>query len=131
MKTITTLALIGASALTLAAGAASAQPARYDRDYGRYDQGRHDQGRWMSINERQANLDRRIDMGLRNGSLTRTEAYRLRSEFRDIARMEDRYRRNGLNNWERADLDRRFDRLAAQIRYERHDNQYGYNDYRR
>jgi len=126
MKTITTLALIGASALTLAAGAASAQPARYDRDYGR-----HDQGRWMSINERQANLDRRIDMGLRNGALTRAEAYRLRAEFRDIARVENRYRRNGLNNWERADLDRRFDHLSAQIRWERRDNQYGYNAYRR
>jgi hypothetical protein len=32
---------------------------------------------------------------------------------------------------ERADLDRRFDQLAARIRWERNDNQYGYNNYRR
>jgi len=42
-------------------------------------------------------------------------------EFHDIARLEARYRVNGLSNWERADLDRRFDRLDAQIRFERHD----------
>ena len=34
----------------------------------------------QSINERQDRLERRIDIGLRNGSLTRTEAYRLRAE---------------------------------------------------
>ena len=79
-------------------------------------------GGWQSINQRQASLDRRIDMGLRNGSLSRREGARLRSEFNSIARLEQQYRRNGLSNWERADLDRRFDRLSAQIRSERWDN---------
>lgn len=79
-------------------------------------------GGWQSINQRQANLDRRIDVGLRNGGLSRREATRLRSEFNQIARLEQQYRRNGLSNWERADLDRRFDRLSAQIRTERWDN---------
>lgn len=85
---------------------------------------------WMSINQRQANLDRRIDMGIRNGSLTRPEAMRLRGEFRDLSRLEASYRRGGLSNWERADLDRRFDRLSWQIRAERNDGNrrysYGY-----
>lgn len=88
---------------------------------------------WQSINHRQANIDRRIDQGVRNGQLTRNEAFRLRAEFRDLNRLEDRYRRNGLNNWERADLDRRFDRLAAAVRYERRDGDrygYGYGDRR-
>jgi len=77
---------------------------------------------WQTINERQANLDQRIDAGVRNGSLTRTEAARLRAEFRDLARLEARYRSSGgLSQYERRDLDRRFDVLSAQIRYERHD----------
>lgn len=85
-------------------------------------------GAWMSIDARQANLERRIDRGLRDGSLTRREADRLRAEFRDIARLEYRYRSGGLTSWERADLDRRFDRLAMSIRAERRDGQqrYGY-----
>lgn len=78
------------------------------------------------INQRQDQLERRIDIGLRNGSLTRSEAYRLRAELRETERLEHRYRRNGLSNWERADLDRRFDRISAQVRYERHDRDYGY-----
>ena len=130
MKKLTTLTLIGAaSALALSATAASAQ-VYGDRDGYRNDSYRSDyrgdRNGWRSIDQRQAQLDRRIDQGLRNGSLTRREAWRLRAEFRDIARLEARYRMNGLSGWERADLDRRFDQLSAQIRYERHDNQYGY-----
>ena len=37
----------------------------------------------QSVNQRQAMLERRIDQGLRNGSLSRGEAYRLRAELRD------------------------------------------------
>lgn len=77
---------------------------------------------WQAINQRQANLDRRIDVGLRNGAISRREATRLRNEFNQIARLEQQYRRNGLSQWERTDLDRRFDRLSAQIRNERWDN---------
>ncbi len=76
---------------------------------------------WQPINARQANLDRRIDQGIRNRSLTRAEATRLRGEFRQIARLESRYRQGGLSNWERRDLDRRFDALSARVRYERND----------
>jgi len=78
---------------------------------------------WQSINERQARIDQRIDVGVRNGSLTRSEAGRLRSEFYGLARLEAHYRRDGLSRAERADLDRRFDALSAQVRYERHDRQ--------
>lgn len=85
--------------------------------------------RWQSINERQARLDHRIDMGVRNGSLTRAEARSLRNEFHHIARLEARYRATGggLEPWERRELDVRFDRLSERIRFERHDRQ----DYRR
>jgi hypothetical protein len=78
-------------------------------------------GAWQSINARQANLDRRIDQGVRNGQLSRREAVRLRGEFSSILRLEANYRRGGLTAWERTDLDRRFDRLSAQVRSERRD----------
>jgi hypothetical protein len=79
---------------------------------------------WQSINQRQANLDQRIDVGVRNGSLTRNEANRLRVEFRDLTRLEARYRSSyGLSQSERRDLDQRFDALSARVRYERNDRQ--------
>ena len=74
-----------------------------------------------NINQRQDQLERRIDRGIRTGDLNRREAMRLKSELRETARLEYRYRANGLTRWERADLDRRFDRISAMIRYERHD----------
>jgi hypothetical protein len=78
---------------------------------------------WMSIDSRQQMLDQRIDSGIRSGQLTPPEAARLRAEFRDIASLEARYRAGGLSDWERRDLDRRFDALSAQIRMERRDQQ--------
>lgn len=77
--------------------------------------------RWESINQRQDNLIRRIDMGVRNGSLTRYEADSLRRQFFQLAGLENQYRRGGLNQWERNDLNRRFDMLSARIRVDRHD----------
>lgn len=100
-----TLTIAVAAAATLMAGSAVAQP-------------------WMSINQRQARLDQRIDRGVQTGQLNRREAVRLRTEFRQLARLEARYRRNGLSAWERRDLDRRFDALSAQIRAERNDWQH-------
>jgi hypothetical protein len=129
MKKLTTLTLIGAaSALALGATAASAQSYGDRNDGYRQDSYRSDGYRgagYVSIDQRMAQLDRRIDRGVRDGSLSRREAYRLRSEFQQIARLQARYRADGLNGWERADLDRRFDILSNEIRAERHD-QYGY-----
>jgi len=79
---------------------------------------------WQSINQRQRAIETRIDQGIRSGALDRREAFRLRSQFRELAQLEARYRRsNGLSNWERRDLNSRFDRLAAQVRHEKRDRQ--------
>ena len=79
---------------------------------------------WQSINQRQANLDRRIDQGIRSGALNRAEAQRLRIQYRDIARLEADYRRsNGLSARERNDLDRRFDTLSRRIMTQKNDRQ--------
>jgi ABC-type microcin C transport system permease subunit YejB len=80
---------------------------------------------WQPINQRQANLEHRIDQGVRNGSLTGPEATKLREQYRDLARLEANYRRSGrgLSPSERADLDRRFDRLSDHVYAQRHDAQ--------
>jgi len=100
---------------------------RYDRD--RYDRGdRYDRddryenrGHWQSISQRKYQLDRRIEAGLRNGSLSRREASRLQVQLNSLIRLERSYMRGGLTRWERNDLDRRYDRLAVQVRMERRD----------
>ena len=101
---------------------------RYDR-HDRYDRRDHDQSRydrefrgWQSISQCKYQLDRRIDQGLRNGGLTRREGSYLKSQLNSLVRLERRYMRGGLTRWERSDLDRRYDRLAAQVRIERRDN---------
>jgi hypothetical protein len=106
MKRLTLSLLAASAALVVLPAAAQAAP-------------------WMSINERQANLEQRIDQGVQSGQLTRQEAYRLRTEFRHLNRLEARYRRSGGHlDWrERADLDRRFDRLSSQVRFQKHDYQ--------
>jgi hypothetical protein len=109
-----TLAFTATAAVALCAGSAAAQA-------------------WTSINQRQARLEQRIDAGVRSGDLTRSEAARLRDQFRDLARLEVRYRHGGLSGWERNDLDRRFDALSSQIRVQRADWQrdwFGGRDWR-
>ncbi len=150
MKTISTRTIFAALAATVAATAIAAPAAAQGygndrRDHGRYEQGRYEQDRYghdqrsdrgddrrgyQSINQRQQRLDWRIDRGLRDGTLSHREARRLREEFRQVAYLEMRYRQGGLSNWERADLDRRFDRLEYQVRRERRDNDYGSGYYR-
>ncbi|WP_188658018.1 hypothetical protein [Sphingomonas metalli] len=105
MKTFTITAAIAALAATAIPGAASAQRG------------------WQPIAQRQANLDRRIEQGIRSGRLTRPEARRINAEFNQLSRLEARYRSNGLTLRERNDLDRRYDALSARIRYEKNDRQ--------
>ncbi|MEP9401397.1 hypothetical protein [Sphingomonas sp. VNH70] len=84
---------------------------------------------WQSINQRQAQIERRIDQGIRSGALSRREAVNLRAEFRQIASLEQRYRRsNGLSLAERRDLQRRFDALSYKVRVDKNDrnNRPGY-----
>jgi len=114
-------ALIPVLAIAAASVAVPAMAQNYDRhDRGdRYEQNR---GGWQSISNRKFQLDRRIDVGLRNGSLSRREASRLSNQLDSLIRLERNYLRGGLTRWERTDLDRRYDRLAAQVRAERRDH---------
>lgn len=118
-------ALIPVLALAAAAVAVPAAAQNYDRHdrNDRYERNhdRDDYRNWQSISQRKYQLDRRIDNGLRNGSLSRREAGRLKTELNSLVRLERSYLRGGLTRWERSDLDRRYDRLAVQVRIERRD----------
>ena len=109
-------ALVLAAASVAVPAVASAQSRHHDNGP-RYEQNRG----WQPIAQRKYQLDQRIDVGQRNGQLSRREAVRLHGEFNSLLRLEANYRRGGLTAWERADLDRRFDRLSDQIRHERRD----------
>lgn len=111
-------ALAAVTTVTAFAAPAAAQP------YGRHDQGRWEQGAY-NLNQRQAQLNSRIEIGVRRGDISRREAADLRNQSYEIARLEAHYRVNGLNPRERADLDRRFDRLEMRIVREAHDRDYG------
>lgn len=88
----------------------------YDRGYERgWDRG------WERIGRRLDRLDRQIDQGIRSGQLNRREAAHLRSQFHALVELERRYSRNGLSEWERRDLNARFDRLEREVHYARRD----------
>ncbi len=114
-KIILTLAAVSA----LTATAASAQPGRDNRDFGRPPIA----APGVSIDARQAMLSQRIQVGQRNGTITRREATRLNAELRDIDRAEWSFRRSGpgLTRNEIAQLEVRLDRLAAMVRIDRND----------
>lgn len=74
-----------------------------------------------NINARQAQLSQRIDMGQRMGRLTFSEVRDLRGELRGVSTLEARYRRGGLSFSERADLNRRLDRVQSDIQRQMND----------
>ena len=123
---IPALALAAAS-VAVPAMAQSYGPRHHDDRGGRYEQdrgGRWDNDRgggWQNISQRKYQLDRRIDRGERNGSLSRREATRLRFDLDALVHLERSYLRGGLSFRERSELDRRYDRLSYQVREERRD----------
>lgn len=91
----------------------------------RYAQGGYAYGRqpnqWVPVADRARWLDQRIMRGQQEGTVDRREARGLRQELNGILSLENLYRREGMNPRKYADLDRRFDLLAARIQYERTD----------
>ncbi len=78
---------------------------------------------FASINERQAFIQRRIDLGVRNGRLTQLEASGLRGQLDRIARDEASMRLGGLSGWERQNLLSRLDRLNDRVTTDLSDGQ--------
>ena len=114
--------LIPALAVAVASAALPAAAQSYDRHGPSRGHGyEQDHRGWNAISQRKYNLDRRIDRGVQSRQLSYREASRLRDELDSLVRLERGYMRGGRTRWEREDLDRRYDRLSAKVRYERND----------
>lgn len=101
-KTLATVVAAAAVASTLAAA-----PAFADR-----------------VDQRQSNQANRIEQGLRDGSLTRQEAARLKDEQARIAKLEREAERDGrITREERARLGAAQNRASRNIYEERHDSE--------
>lgn len=125
-----------ATAGILASGVASADSLvlRFGADHGRSfytiqdQQGHdfrrwHDEGRQMSVDERQARINARIEHGFQTGALTRRETRQLGRELATVEQKERAFESDGrLNRRERAELHRDLDNVAARLRFERRDN---------
>lgn len=86
----------------------------------------YDQGR-RPLAERREALEARIDAGVRDGSISRTEAARLRSEYNSLVQLETRYAADGrLTTQERTDLRARYQALSQRVGDARDDG--GYDD---
>ena len=84
-----------------------------------------------NVNAKQAQIERSIDFGARSGRLTRNEVFNLRAQLRNISFLERQYRRGGLSFGERADLNRRLDRLSFQVQAQANDRDHRGRDHRR
>lgn len=80
---------------------------------------------WQPLAARQANVEARINQGIRSGALTRPEAQRLRADYRQLIQLERRYRQSGgrFTVAERRDLDQRYNMLSRRIAVQKRDRQ--------
>ncbi|HYC75319.1 hypothetical protein [Brevundimonas sp.] len=78
--------------------------------------------------QRRADLDARIDAGVRDGSISRYEADRLRDDYDTLVQLETRYAADGrMTTTERRDLRDRYRALSQRVGDERRDDDdYGY-----
>jgi hypothetical protein len=77
--------------------------------------------------QRRADLDARIEAGVRDGSISRTEASRLRGDYEALVQLETRYAADGrMTTTERADLRDRYRALSQRVGDERRDDDDGY-----
>jgi hypothetical protein len=106
MKTLIA-ALAAVATVTAVAAPAAAQPYR--------GQDRYEARGAYNINAREADLQQRIDRGIRRGLLTRQEVADLNHSLRQFHRTEAAYRADGLTRRERATLDKQLDWLEARL----------------
>ena len=88
----------------------------------------YNQGR-RPLAERREALEARIEAGMRDGSLNRTEANRLVAEYNALVQLETRYAADGrLTTQERTDLRTRYNALSQRVGDAQDDGGYGYED---
>jgi len=89
----------------------------------------------MGISNQIAQLDARLQAGVRSGEITSQEARSLRTQINQLSRLERQYSRNGLTQAERADLRQRIRTTRQQVRiadrgmYDRNENAADWAEY--
>ena len=79
--------------------------------------------------QRRADLDSRIEAGVRDGSISRIEAGRLRGDYEALVQLETRYAADGrMTTSERTELRERYRALSQRVGEERRDDDYGYDN---
>ena len=78
------------------------------------------------VNDYGSTIERRIDAGVREGSLSYGDASVLRSRLREIQRMQNRASLDGMSGWEAHQLNTRYDRLSDQLHQMRQSTGYSY-----
>ena len=120
MKKIIASLALGVSALVATAPAAAQYyPTQRGYDAPRGGYGYNDRG---DLRQRLDRIAMRIDRGNQRGALTNGEARRLRNQLDDIARLEQRYRYDGISRWEFQDLNRRVSILQQRVQNQRFDD---------
>lgn len=77
--------------------------------------------------QRRADLDARIEAGVRDGSISRTEAGRLRADYDALVQLETRYAADGrMTTAERSELRDRYRALSQRVGEEVRDDDAGY-----
>ena len=116
------LSLLAASAVAIATPTLAQDYGRGHGDRGG-GYGQNYNGGWNGggLHGEQARVAQRIDRAVSNGRISRREAQSLRYQLDEYQRLEWRYRRDGLSNWERRDLQDRLDRIQRDLREERRD----------
>lgn len=115
------LSLLAASAVAIATPALAQDYGRGHDRGGGYNGGYNGGWNGGGLNGEQARLAQRIDRAAYSGRISRREAAGLRYQLDEYQRVEWRYRRDGLNGWERRDLENRLDRIRRDLREDRHD----------
>jgi len=99
-------------------------PVQYTQNDDRY-------ARWddraVSINEREARINARIERGFQDGRLTQWEARRMQRELANVEAKERAFKSDGrLNRRETDELNRDLDRVVADLRTQLRDEQRRY-----
>lgn len=119
--------LLSAIALSTVATVATPAAAQYYQGRQNYGQGYGYQNN-QNINQQLAQLSQRVDRLYQRRLISSNEARRLTRQIDQIARLRDRYARNGINQNERYDLQNRIQYLRQQVREERQEGRYDRND---
>lgn len=115
--------------LAAAAAVAASAPALAQFQYPTQNQATVGVGAQANIANRIAQLDARLQAGVTNGAISRTEERSLRQQIRALARLERQYSRNGLTQQERRDLQQRVRSIRQQLRAADNDQRYAnWND---